>query len=94
MNKQQRSIKQICQVPNQKGLHARAAAQIVTLSNQYQCEVTLTHKNKSAPALSLIKLLTLDAPRGSQIEVIAIGDDAEKACEAINQLFTDGFGEI
>ncbi len=89
-----KAIKRICNVPNQKGLHARAAAQIVSLSTQYQCDLVLTHKNKSAPGLSLLKLLTLDAPRGSNIEIVASGKEAENASIAICELFLNGFGEL
>lgn len=94
MKNPEKNIKQDCRVINQKGLHARAAAQIVTLSNQYQSKLTLTHKNKSACGLSLIKLLTLDAPRGSEVTISVEGVDAETASQAINQLFADGFGEL
>ena len=94
MNHSEKIIKQTCQITNQKGLHARAAAQVVTLSNQFQCELTLTHKHKSASGLSLIKLLTLDAPQGSSIKIVARGVDAEAVSEAICQLFLNGFGEL
>lgn len=94
MKNSDKPISQICKVTNQKGLHARAAAQVVTLSNQYKSELTLNHKNKSASGLSLIKLLTLDAPQGSKIKVDIQGVDAAKAAIAISQLFTDGFGEL
>jgi len=87
-------IVEYCQVINIKGLHARAAAQIVSLSNNYQCEVILTHKIKSASSLSLIKLLTLNAPQGSQIEIVAKGKDAKEASRALKQLFLSGFGEL
>jgi len=94
MKNSEKTIKQDCRIINQKGLHARAAAQIVTLCNQYQSLLTLTHKNKSASGLSLIKLLTLDAPQGSNITISIKGVDAESASQAINQLFVNGFGEL
>jgi len=94
MNKPEKTIKQVCKVINVKGLHARAAAQIVTLSSRYQCELTLTHKTKSASSLSLIKLLTLDAPKGSQIEIVAKGKHVKDASNSIKQLFSSGFGEL
>jgi len=82
-----------CQVVNQKGLHARAAAQIVTLSTNYDCEMDIAHKDKIAPSLSLIKLLTLDAPKGSVIKVSASGNHARQAIKAMQQLIEQGFGE-
>jgi len=80
-------------VPNQKGLHARAAAQIVSLSNQYSCEITVAHGDKSAPSLSLIKLLTLDAPQGSKLTVTSEGAESALAVSSIIQLILSGFGE-
>ena len=86
-------ISQICEVVNQKGMHARAAAKIVALVDEYQCEVVLTHRDRSAPGNSLIKLLTLNAPKGSQISVTCQGPECELLMQAINTLFAEGFGE-
>jgi len=84
----------ICEVTNKKGLHARAAAKIVALSNEYESEITLSHKNKSASSQSLIKLLTLDAPKGSKIKIEIQGIDANKASTALTELFAAGFQEL
>lgn len=94
MSKKEKGIQLTCLVANKKGLHARAAAKIVTLANQYDSELILTHKNKSAPGLSLIKLLTLDAPQGSHINILATGIDAEAVSIAVKELFSIGFGEL
>ncbi|TQV72877.1 HPr family phosphocarrier protein [Aliikangiella marina] len=83
----------LCEVTNQKGMHARAAAKIVALVDQYECEVTLTHQGRSAPGNSLIKLLTLNAPKGSVIKVECYGADAAEFSLAIKDLFNQGFGE-
>ncbi|MBV1908512.1 MAG: HPr family phosphocarrier protein [Kangiellaceae bacterium] len=82
-----------CKVTNMKGLHARAAAQIVSISNNFECDMTIAHKAKTVSSLSLIKLLTLDAPRGSILNIRAHGPDAKKACDAISKLVLEGFGE-
>jgi len=80
-------------VPNQKGLHARAAAQIVSLSSEFRCEIIIAHGDKQASSLSLIKLLTLDAPQGSELTVISEGADSKQAVHSIIQLILKGFGE-
>lgn len=82
-----------CIVPNKKGLHARAAAQIVTLCNQFNADIQINHKCKTAAGLSLIKLLTLDAPQGSTLTICATGIDADKAVKSVTQLVLSGFGE-
>lgn len=83
-----------CEVINIKGLHARAAAKIVSTSSTFKSKVTLSHKTNSAPSLSLIKLLTLDAPKGSIIQITVIGEDAALSSSKLKQLFQQGFDEL
>lgn len=83
----------VCNVINRKGMHARAAARIVAIVSNYRSKVTLTHKNCSASGDSLLKLLTLDAPKGSEIKIEADGVDASILLDKLQQLFADGFGE-
>lgn len=84
---------QILKVVNPKGMHARAASKIVAIVSQYPCKVTLTHKRMSAPGDSLLKLLTLNAPIGSEITVNAEGDGSIIILDELRDLFEDGFGE-
>lgn len=81
------------EITNKKGLHARAAAQIVSLSSQFQSAITITHNHRKVSGSSLIKLLTLDAPKGSNLIVTADGQDSEMAIQAIDDLIANGFGE-
>ncbi|MFT6734021.1 MAG: phosphocarrier protein HPr [Polaribacter sp.] len=82
-----------CEIVNTKGLHARAAARIVTTANQFESIVTVSHKENIAPANSLIKLLTLNAPKGSVLIFDSEGLDCEQASEALKLLVTSGFDE-
>ena len=88
------SLSTQCEVINIKGLHARAAAQIVSLVAQFECELTISHKSKSASGASLIKLLTLDAPKGSIVTIEATGKQKKEAIKALSDLFAKGFDEI
>jgi len=83
----------VCEVINKKGMHARAAARIVSIVKKHQCQVELTHLERSAPGNSLIKLLTLNAPQGSVITIDSHGSDAEQLNQALKRLFSQGFGE-
>ena len=82
-----------CEVINNKGMHARAAAQIVAIVCQYQSDVKISHNDISAPGDSLLKLLTLNAPKGSNIEIKATGKDSDTLLSKLNELFANGFGE-
>ena len=82
-----------CEVVNTKGMHARAAAHIVSHVCQFESQVILRHRDKSAPGDSLIKLLTLNAPKGSMIEIQVEGIDEDKVIDDLESLFKKGFGE-
>ncbi|MET1255801.1 HPr family phosphocarrier protein [Aliikangiella maris] len=82
-----------CEVINQKGMHARAAARIVAEVVQYSSHAILHHNERSAPGDSLLKLLTLNAPKGSHIRITSEGPDATQLLQALQRLFAQGFGE-
>jgi len=78
---------------NKLGLHARAAAKLVALSNNFKSEIILVKDNKSADARSIMKLLMLSASKGSVVEVTIKGKDQEEAMRSIEELFLNGFDE-
>jgi phosphocarrier protein len=80
-------------IQNKLGLHARAAAKLVALSNNFKSEIILVKDNKSADARSIMKLLMLSASKGSVLEVSITGKDQEEAMDSIEKLFLNGFDE-
>jgi len=78
---------------NKLGLHARAAAKLVALSNNFKSEIMLEKDNKSADGRSIMKLLMLSASKGSVLEVKITGKDQEEAMDSIEKLFLNGFDE-
>jgi phosphocarrier protein HPr len=83
-------------ITNRLGLHARAAAQLVRLAGQFKSEVKLKHSDNNvvADAKSILSVLTLAAAYGTLLKIEADGADEEKAIAAIEELFSNGFGEI
>lgn len=78
------------------GLHARPASLFVQTANQFASEITvqnLTDKSEVSNAKSILSILTLGVMQDHEIEIIAKGDDAEKATEALKALIEDDFGE-
>ena len=80
-------------VRNKLGLHARAAAKIVQISNQFQSRIRIIKNGHEADAKSMLDILTLSCPQGTRIEVCAEGDDAAEAIAALAVLFDNKFGE-
>jgi phosphocarrier protein HPr len=80
-------------IKNRLGLHARAAALLVQTANAYRAEITVSKDGEEVSGKSIMGILMLAAPQGAQIEIVACGDDAEQALNAIGKLIDDGFGE-
>jgi phosphoenolpyruvate-protein phosphotransferase len=81
------------QSPSPHGLHARPATVLIAVVKRFRSTVRVRYGNKSAPARSLIGLLSLGATAGSALTVSAVGDDAAAALQAIGAAFADGLGE-
>lgn len=83
-------------IVNSLGLHARAAAQLVRLTNGFSSKIMLLRPDTggSADAKSILSILHLAAGFGTPLFVEADGDDEHEALDAIERLFSEGFGEI
>ena len=80
-------------VRNRNGLHARAAAKLVTLCARYRSRVVLFCNGRAADGKHLIALLTLSAAMGAQVSIEVSGPDEDVAVIAVWRLISDGFGE-
>lgn len=82
------------EIINARGLHARAATKLVKCASSFPCEVTVASPDAEAVnAKSVMGVLLLCGARGTIIEVVAEGDGAQEAVEAIGRLVLDRFGE-
>ena len=89
MNEVRRTFK----IVNRLGLHARPASALVKLAAGFKAEVFVEKEGQRARSTSVIELLLLCGQPGSEITVVAIGDDAEQAVDAIGSLIGGRFGE-
>lgn len=82
------------QILNILGLHARAAATLVRVTNQFTSEIMISRAD-DAPvnAKSILGLMTLAAGKGTQVIVSCSGADQDAAMKAVGQCIQDKFGE-
>jgi phosphocarrier protein len=83
----------VFKIRNQLGMHARPASLFVKTATQFEAEITVQKDGNVINGKSIMGLMMLAAEMGSELEVIAQGDDAAEALNAIGQLFKDKFGE-
>lgn len=80
-------------VVNAAGLHARPCHAVVTLALEFASEIRIGKDAQRVNAKSIIELMSLGAPCGTELFVEAEGEDAEAAVAAIKGLVDSGFGE-
>ena len=80
-------------IVNRLGLHARAASVLAQVAQRFSARIRVLKDGQEARASSVIELLLLCGQPGSEVEVIAVGEDAEAAIAAIGALIADRFGE-
>ncbi len=78
---------------NDLGLHARAAARIVGLSKQHKSQLFLKRGDREADGSSILSILTLSCPKGTEIEARIVGEDSEAFMERLGQLLEQRFEE-
>jgi len=89
-------LRQSLTITNRLGLHARAAARLVRLANQYQSSIQLARGavgHQPADAKSIFGVLLLAVSQGTIIELLVDGPDEDEAMTAISRLIADKFGE-
>jgi phosphotransferase system HPr (HPr) family protein len=80
-------------VPNKAGLHARAAAKLVSTASKFRSSIQVGTAEKMVDAKSILSLMLLAAPIGSILQLVLDGADEQAALEAITQLIEQRFGE-
>lgn len=80
-------------IVNRLGLHARAAAKLVTLASKFSSDVRVRKDAREVSGKSIMGVMMLAAALGSQITLIAEGEDAEQALDELAGLVADRFGE-
>jgi phosphocarrier protein HPr len=85
--------KRVLKISNNLGLHARAAGKIVALANQFESRLFLSKEKEEVDGSSILSILTLSCPKGTEIEAKIVGEDSEAFMESLTELFANKFGE-
>jgi phosphocarrier protein len=80
-------------IQNKLGLHARPAMQFVDVANQFQSAIKVWKQDQSVDGKSIMQMMMLAATEGTPLKIVADGDDAPQALDALEQLVNSRFGE-
>ncbi len=88
-------IRRTLTVHNSLGLHARAAARLVSLTSSFESRITMARedRNECIDGKSILGILMMAAAKGTRINITVDGPDEEAAMEALNGLFEHEFNE-
>jgi len=76
-----------------EGLHARPAAEIVKAASKFQAETTLVFDGKNVNLKSILGVMSLGVPTGSEISINVDGSDEDLALQKLVETFaTSGLG--
>ncbi len=77
---------------NPAGLHARPSLAVSQTVRASQSKVEISTPRQTVNAADILQLLSLGAPRGTELVLSAEGPDAEQVLDTLAQQFADGFG--
>lgn len=80
-------------ISNKLGLHARPAMCFVDAANAFQSAVFVLRGSQSVDGKSIMQMMMLAATKGTELEIVAEGEDAERAVAALKKLVEGGFDE-
>ncbi|HCS29699.1 MAG TPA: HPr family phosphocarrier protein [Spongiibacteraceae bacterium] len=78
---------------NKLGLHARAAAKLVSTASSFGSRVSVSANGQSVDGKSIMSVMMLAAAKGTDIELECSGDDEQEALDAIVSLINNRFDE-
>jgi phosphocarrier protein len=86
-------IEKVVKVVNRAGIHARPSAILVQTTKNFSSNIYIEKGSDRINAKSIMGIITLGASYGTELKIIAEGEDEEKAVETLVKLFESKFEE-
>jgi phosphocarrier protein len=83
----------IIKVINRAGIHARPSALLVQTTKNFKSNIYIEKNNDRINAKSIMGIITLGAAYGTELKIIAEGEDEETAVDTVVRLFESKFEE-
>lgn len=80
-------------IVNKYGMHARPATNLAALAEPFKCDVLVRLGDVDADGKSIMELMMLAATKGSEVEIVCTGDDADECLRVLSDLIGRGFDE-
>jgi len=80
-------------IANKLGLHARAAAKLVTMASGYSSDIDIARNDQSVNGKSIMGVMMLAASKGTELVIRTSGGDEQEAADNLAKLVAEKFGE-
>ena len=80
-------------IANKLGLHARAAAKLVTMASGYSSDIDIARNDQSVNGKSIMGVMMLAASKGTELVIRTSGGDEQEAADKLAKLVAEKFGE-
>ena len=90
-----KTISTTVKINNKLGLHARPVTIFVETASQYDADVRVRRcdQDETVDGKSIMQMMMLAATQGTEVEISASGEDADKAVNALVKLVESRFQE-
>lgn len=82
------------EIRNKYGFHARPSTSFSILAKQYKSDIAVYANGMDCDGKSIMGLMSLGAPQGTVVRIVADGEDAEAAVAALKAHIECSFGGI
>jgi phosphocarrier protein len=86
-------IEQTVVIQNRAGIHARPSAVLVQATKNFKADIFFENSRGRINAKSIMGVITMGAAYGSEVKIIAKGEDEKEAVEAVKRLIESKFEE-
>ncbi len=78
---------------NKLGLHARATAKLIGVTNNFSSSIEIGKDGRMVNGKSIMSVMMLAASQGTVLDFSIEGEDEQAAMDAVEAIINDFFGE-
>lgn len=82
------------EVVNEMGLHTRPAKEFVQIASRFSATIEVSKGGLPVNGKSIMGLMSLLAPKGTRLTIVAAGSDADEAVSILAEVVAKRFGEV
>ena len=79
-------------IEHKLGMHPRPASTFVQTASKFKSKIQLCAKGRKVDAKSILMIISLQLYKGTEVTIVAEGEDAKEAVDTLIKFIDDKFG--